>query len=736
MKIRVNPWLNFVGALGAGLIVVAFCLSLLWHDPLLFWNDDYALSILPVFADVARSWSEGQLPLMSPYSWVCGNLAGEFQYGTFSVFVNGAVIAIWKFALTFPQQAAALSIVHLFILTMGGYLLARERNLSAPLSLMVALVAALNGWMICWGATDWFGALAAFAWFPWTWWGLERALDPTRSRWRFLWPAPFVYLLITGGFPYTVLMLGVLASWVAVKSLGEIRKLSSIWPLLLGMLLGVGLSAPAWLALLDYVQGSARAAQDSSEHFQWRVPAASLPGFFLPSWTVNWTDFSTRLNPHTATELACGLVPPIALLAGLIAFGRSLLRTIKWELGLLLVVLLLSMLPSAGVFRWSFRWLPFLHVVLAVCAAEALRLFANSPTARTSQPGVIGLVLLLLSIAVAWVVGANPGQALPFVLITLGIAAAWALLEFSAPATFRAWGPAAVTAASLLATYLCLPPNCGVPKYNLSQKLTQPAPLEPHRLYLSIYPPPEDAYRLEKRPEPFGTTLRVGSTSMWGGIQLINGYSPIRPAGVAREFAFAIHGEIPAWMGEFLLEYEGGPEGKLARLGVDGVIVAKETAVDPRPELEWELAVTTDEGRVFHRRTGPLPRVRSVTTIDSRPGEEFAAAEIARIVDGRNRLEADVAVPADGKPALLTISRPFFKGYQARLGDRSLKVESYRGLFPIIELPAGTNGRLTLTYRPAWLVWGGAVAAFSLLVMIAGAIAALVSRLGRVQARS
>ena len=207
VKIRVNPWLNFIGALGAGAIVVAFCLVLLWHDPLLFWNDDYALSILPVFADVARSWSEGHLPLLSPYSWVCGNLAGEYQYGTFSVFVNGAVVAIWKFALTFPQQAAALSIAHLFVLAMGGYLLARGRNLSASLSLMVALVAALNGWIICWGAIDWFGALGAFAWFPWAWWGMERALDPRRSSWRFLWPAPFVYLLITGGFPYTVLML-------------------------------------------------------------------------------------------------------------------------------------------------------------------------------------------------------------------------------------------------------------------------------------------------------------------------------------------------------------------------------------------------------------------------------------------------------------------------------------------------------------------------------------------------
>ncbi|MCA1660218.1 MAG: hypothetical protein LC642_06745, partial [Verrucomicrobiaceae bacterium] len=576
------------GALGASFSAVAFCLVLLWHDPLLFWNDDYALSILPVFADVARSWSEGHVPLLSPYSWVCGNLAGEFQYGTFSIFLNGAVVAIWQFALSFPQQAAALSIVHLFVLAMGGYLLARGRNLNGPLSMMVALVAALNGWIICWGATDWFGALGAFAWFPWSWWAMERALDPRRGRWRFLWPAPFVYLLITGGFPYTVVMLGVLASWLAIKSLAQTRSLPSVWPLILGLLLGLGLSSPAWLALFDYVHGSARAVQESSEHLQWRLPAAALPGFIFPNWTVNWMDFSTRLMPHTATELACGIVPPVALVAGLIAFGRSLFRRIEWELGLLLVVLLLSMLPSAGVFRWSFRWLPFLHVVLALCAAESLSLFASSTTSRINKPGLIGFILLLVTAAAGWGVGAIGNHALPFIGITLGIGAVWALLEIFLSAISRVWAPATVTAASLLATYLCIAPNCGVPKYNLSQKLTQPAPLDRERLYLSIYPPPEHAYRWEKQPEPFGTTLRVGSTSMWGGIQVINGYSPIRPSGVAREFAFAIHGEVPSWMGDYLLEYESGPSGILARVGVDGLIVAREIALNPILDGEWE----------------------------------------------------------------------------------------------------------------------------------------------------
>jgi hypothetical protein len=223
-----------------------------------------------VFADMARSWSEGHWPLLSPYSWVCGNLAGEFQYGTFSVFVHAAVILIWKLPLTFPQQATALSITHLFVLAIGAFLLARDRRFSVPLSIFVALVASLNGWIICWGATDWFGALGAFTWLPWAWWGAERALDRQRTKWRFLWPAPFVYLLVTGGFPYTVLMLLLLHRVAVDQSLspnverlsadiGHLRSLQSrpcrccsasrsAWTF----------RAPAWLALSTWSKVRAR----------------------------------------------------------------------------------------------------------------------------------------------------------------------------------------------------------------------------------------------------------------------------------------------------------------------------------------------------------------------------------------------------------------------------------------------------------------------------------------------
>ena len=699
---------ELLGATAAGLIVVAFCFILLWNDPGVFWNDDYQLSILPVFADVARSWNEGHWPLLSPYSWVCSNLAGEFQYGTFSIFVNAAVVLIWKLPLGFAQQAAALSITHLFVLAMGAFLLARDRKLSIPLSIFVALVATLNGWIICWGAIDWFGALGALTWLPWAWWGLERALDQQRSRCRFLWPAPFVYLVVTGGFPYTVVMLALLVVWLSLRSFIETRTVLPIFPMLAGVALGFGLSAPAWLAIFDYVRGSAREMQPKSAHWQWIVPLRALPGFILPSWTVNWADFSTRMMPHAATELACGLVPPAALLAGLIARGRTLVRQIRWELLLLLLVLLLATLPSAGMFRWSFRWLPFVHLILVLCAAEALRVsLPESATAATVArfPGVLGLCLVAI-VAVAMKIFHLEGEyAFPLTWIFLGLAALWAVSDVVARnSQLGMWTPTFIAFASFVATYLCISPNCGVPKYNLSHELTNPAPLDPQRLYLSIYPPAEHTYRVEAEPGPVGQIVRPGSTSMWAALRLINGYSPIRAAGVPREFKFAIHGEIDPEIGKLLLH----DSGVLAELGIDGIIVARSWG-GPQPSSEWELEFSNNEGTVYHRRGGPYQRVRSISWLNLDQEEEFVIPTISRINESRNRVEVNIDVPSEGNAALLKFSRPYFPGYIARVGSEKLAVRSYRGLVPIVEVPAGSRGKLVLSYRPWWLVYGGVV---------------------------
>jgi hypothetical protein len=257
-----------------------------------------------------------------------------------------------------------------------------------------------------------------------------------------------------------------------------------------------------------------------------------------------------------------------------------------------------------------------------------------------------------------------------------------------------------------------------VPRYNFSQELLKPSPLDPQRLYLSIYPWAELTYATSNKPQLVGQTLRPGSTSMWAALHFINGYSPIRAAGVAREFAASIHGEINPDVGSHLLSQQAGKDGELALMGVDGIVVAGELELTPQPASEWELVVSTDEGSVFHRRGAPLARVRSVMSIDSRPNQQFASATISKVTDSRDWVETDIDVPNGERPTLLIFSRPFFRGYQARLNNQKLIVTSYRGLFPMVEVPAGSHGRLTLVYRPYWLIWGSATAAACFLLML------------------
>jgi hypothetical protein len=332
---------------------------------------------------------------------------------------------------------------------------------------------------------------------------------------------------------------------------------------------------------------------------------------------------------------------------------------------LIVVLLIISMLPTANVFRWSFRWLPFLHLALALTAAEALCQFRLSRLA--------------------------------------------------------AWSAALVVFASLLATYFCLPTNAAVPQYHFAPSLTNAQPLDPARLYLSVYPPPETAYRIDIYPAPIGQVTRPGSTSMWAGVHLINGYSPIRGAGVGRAFAFYTHGEIDLSMADYLLGYEAGPNGLLGLIGVDGIIVARGIAAAPQPATEWIVAHDDEEGRVYDRTGAPFPRVRSVDSLPSTPNEKFAKATIRLLDDARNKVIAEVDVPAGRDPALFVVARPYFDGYRATIDGKKVAVDSYQGLVPMIKLPPGTHGRLVMVYRPWWLIVGATVAATCALVMVSAA---------------
>ncbi len=208
---------------------------------------------------------------------------------------------------------------------------------------------------------------------------------------------------------------------------------------------------------------------------------------------------------------------------------------------------------------------------------------------------------------------------------------------------------------------------------------------------------------------------------MWAGLRLINGYSPIRAAGVGPAWTFYTHGEIDLGMAEYLLDFQAGPNELLALLGVDGIMVDRASSLVPKPAAEWQLVHEEADGRVYHRVGGPLGRVRSVQL----PNEKSAIATVRLLSDARQKVVAEINVPAGGAPATISFLAPVLRRLPGEVRGQKIPVESYRGLAPMIRLPAGTHGRLTMVYRPWWLVAGGALAALSLLVILLSSLAAL-----------
>jgi hypothetical protein len=152
---------------------------------------------------------------------------------------------------------------------------------------------------------------------------------------------------------------------------------------------------------------------------------------------------------------------------------------------------------------------------------------------------------------------------------------------------------------------------------------------------------------------------------------------------------------------------EAGPNGLLAKLGIDGILVARDvTLPSPLPE-NWQLVHSAWEGEVWHRDVA-LRHVRAL------PDERFANAAVTIIENSRHRVIAEV-VPADAsRPVSVVFSRAFFSGYRATLNGRPLPVTSLQGLAPTVELPAGQGGRIELVYRPRAVTLGGTIAGLSI----------------------
>ncbi|MEW6729714.1 MAG: hypothetical protein AB1489_00120 [Acidobacteriota bacterium] len=745
--------------IAAGLLVVVFCLLLLYQDANFFWVDDAQSQHIPALWDIARSWQEGELPLLSPYSWFGGALAAEYQYGIFSLSTSLIFFLIWKLQLSLPTTAALFSIIHLSITAAGGFRLARQRALSIDLSMMVGLVAALNGWLLLWAAVAWIPALTSFAWLPWAWWGLQWSLQAGSSAIRCILAGFFIYLILAAGAPFTVLMIGLITVWLALRQWRVNHSIKRLSRLAVAWLLGLGLAAPALLMLIEYSNYAVRQKMGFVTQWLWVVPIYSLPGLILPSFTVTWLTF-LGWRPHASVELACGLAPAIIFPTTLILLRRELLQRVRWELGLFAVTFLLSIGPSIFPLRWSFRWLSLLHLLLAILAAEGLELLRtkqiNSKSTNNIQPLIKVFqnncgVWAFSGVMIVWLVSLIlrldiTEQSYLLGIKLLLISLCWAIVEqvFSIQSHIRRLTPVAVILISFWVTYQQIPTNLALPHWKCSPNISKVAPFDPNIRYLSLYSG-DDMFKTDK---PVGTIVRFGNSSMCAGVEFINGYSPIMPIGLRYLLQLGGQGYMNRSNALLTLQREIGSTGLLALMGVDGLVVPDSIPSAKAKLLEegWQLIASSEEGSIFHRPGPPSPRIRSVLSVqtsndymnaltwlvsrtevsapfvllkpESMPSQQlsFAATNVKLVAETRLRAIAQVEPLNSSGESLVLFSRPWYPGYRATLNGKEVPVEVINYFLPAVRLPAGAQGELILEYRPSSFVIGVIIALITLLL--------------------
>jgi hypothetical protein len=747
--VRLSPLFRGVaGDVLIGLAIAAFALVMHRQGFIAFHLDDAEIEYLPATRDIARAISEGSFPLLARGLWHGGTLAGEYQYAVFNVVELAFACLLWSLKPQLASAAAAFATFHIAVLAAGVSRWCRSRGLAPGFAALAAGVAALHGWLLCWGAASWYPALVSLAFLPWLLWSLELTARPDKRPFAVIAGAVSVYLVLTGGWPFTTLMSIVLSAIAFARVCSKTRSWQPGVAIMTAWALGLALASPALIALLDYRAYTLRSQWAPAVQTDLVVPAAALSGLLVPSVSAIW-EWS---GPHSrlARELAGGMVPISAVAAAMLA-RPGFLRRHRWDALTLGIGVLLATAPGYGSFRWSFRWLPLIFFGLAPLGANALKTSLAAMTEGHSRkalilnPGTLGAALVALVSVRDLVRSYDPVEATRRLGMHLFLLlSAWALLIalLHRRRMLLEWSGLIVL---LTATWLSgaqisfKAPDVGT--FGTDERVRKTAPFSTDIRYLL-------AYGLDDS-RTYPVIARPGNTTLYSRIDALNGYSPQGPRGYMPLFGIEWQGCTRADVMERTLTHELGDDGWLALAGVDGVAVAPSQLHLARALREqWTRVYDGREGSIFHRPGSRAPRARcvpSATTAASEPdltrliaerdrnsrivllnpegdsisSEQFATCSMTSLSETRLMASANIAVQAADRDALVVFARPWAPGWRAMLDGRALPVLQASQVFLAVRVPRRSHGHLVLSYRPRCITLGLPAAALGGLGLLA-----------------
>lgn len=692
------------------LLTLATAAVPLLSHPGFYFTDDCQSYFLPGFLEIARLIKAGEWPFLSPRLLQGGAFLAEYQYALF----NPVCILLYLVLDGFERldrAAAFYALSHLGILAGGLYALARVVGADRPASVLGALSGATGLWLIYWGAANWIPALVSAAWLTWA--AAALFLAYRRLAWV---PAASVcvFLTVASGWPFADLALAAGTGFALALAFWKTRDVHSALRAALALTLGGMLAAPTLLPLAAAIPYSARQPTQVFYHML-RSPLPAVLAVGLPLFPQPWFGFDgLALRPFPPMQYVSWWLP--------LAFIHTTWRRLRGHAaviaGMLGLFALLACAPGVWQFRWSFRFLVYLHLACAVLGAWALSQPAHRWAPRRVLLVVLGGALLAFLQA--------PELAVAQAIVTIEVLLAAVLACRWLPLERRA--ALALIGASHIALFATLtglvPTNDFVKEWRPPvERAAYSAPsLRSGDVTLNLFEQAlYNSTHASDLPPAVYTELPHGNMALLTGASAIAGYSPMKPAG----FGALCFNDTGATCAQ-----------GLARImrpdpvsGASALDLARITRVAAERGAYAEAFQAT-AGAGWLRREGKAavfferdPPVAFPGTISAGPtGVRFGAAQ-------EGALSGHYAL-ATGSGGHLVWARAWYPGYEASWNGAPLVVRVVNGLFPGVTLPTGEAGELTLRYVPKGFVPGLALAGAAALLLLMLGSSMLVGRRG------
>ena len=392
-------------------------------------TDDKRFQYLPVAQDIGRRLQSGEwLPTIDPNLGPSGNYSLDVQYGLYDPshwLVDIGLAHIGNLELAGFLWALAFEV----LLTVGVSVLCSRLRVPLAWCAVAGVAAATSGWTFFHLAPDWMPGLVSLAWVPWLWWAWLGRSRQASIRGCLL-VALFGWLVVTGGWPATWLLLPVLVTgWVLEAWIrrvdGFVGWLWEVAPRALALGGALVLAALTVLPLEHAAAFTNRRMNIGNDNFL-TANVGDLLAFAAPQlrgdiltfggsseiaqpiyyvawfavvvlWTHRWSRGTWRL-PGVPT-CVLGIAAMVLLTQGPSTLGpiRDQIR----ELAGLQLLFVIGVCAIAGSGRWVLNWARAVGIGLSL-AAMAWLTFSRHPDGLASGLGIgveavaaAGLLLLV-----------------------------------------------------------------------------------------------------------------------------------------------------------------------------------------------------------------------------------------------------------------------------------------------------------------------------------------------------